>query len=274
MTRAPPRDSPSAIAIAIVSDIAPRCVKSALGCECRVRSCKASRSITRRDAPPPMSAQSRYVAAALHFAALSLGASPAFAAWTSVDYGNDGADPTMTLYTPTTPDASPGVIVALHACEGTAASAQGWFTNLANQYGFLIIAPRRGPGELLERQSSARRRTRSHRADGGLRARQPQRRPRRIFVAGSSSGGCMTEALLAAYPEVFAAGAALAGVPAGQWTGGNTCNGSCNTEAPTKTAEQWGDLSPQRGSRRVRRSLATLPALSRHDGRHPLSVDD
>jgi poly(hydroxyalkanoate) depolymerase family esterase len=189
-----------------------------------------------------MSARSRTVAAALHFAALSLGASPAFAAWATVDYGNDGADPTMTLYTPTTPDASPGVIVALHFCGGTAANAQGWFQTLANQYGFLIIAPDVGPADCWNAnpQRAGEPAAIVQMVDYVLDNHDAD--PSRIFVAGSSSGGCMTEALLAAYPDVFAAGAALAGVPAGQWTGGNTCNGSCNTEAPSKTAEQWGDL--------------------------------
>ena len=62
----------------------------------------------------------------------------------------------------------------------------------------------------------------------------------RVFAAGASSGGCMSEALLAAYPDVFAGGAALAGVPAGAWTGGNSC-GICNQAAPNRTAQQWGD---------------------------------
>ena len=39
--------------------------------------------------------------------------------------------------------------------------------------------------------------------------------PRRIFVVGFSAGGSMAAALLAAYPEVFAAGAVVAGTPVG-----------------------------------------------------------
>ena len=37
----------------------------------------------------------------------------------------------------------------------------------------------------------------------------------RVFVAGLSAGGAMAAAVLAAYPEVFAAGAVVAGLPAG-----------------------------------------------------------
>lgn len=39
--------------------------------------------------------------------------------------------------------------------------------------------------------------------------------PRRVFVLGLSAGGAMTAALLAAYPDVFAAGACVAGLPVG-----------------------------------------------------------
>jgi poly(hydroxyalkanoate) depolymerase family esterase len=39
--------------------------------------------------------------------------------------------------------------------------------------------------------------------------------PRRIFVTGLSAGGAMTTAMLATYPEVFAGGAVIAGLPFG-----------------------------------------------------------
>jgi poly(hydroxyalkanoate) depolymerase family esterase len=39
--------------------------------------------------------------------------------------------------------------------------------------------------------------------------------PERVFVAGLSAGGGMAAAMLAAYPELFAGGAVVAGIPAG-----------------------------------------------------------
>jgi hypothetical protein len=39
--------------------------------------------------------------------------------------------------------------------------------------------------------------------------------PRRIFITGLSAGGAMTMAMLSAYPELFAAGAVIAGLPFG-----------------------------------------------------------
>ncbi|WP_312017192.1 PHB depolymerase family esterase [Bradyrhizobium jicamae] len=39
--------------------------------------------------------------------------------------------------------------------------------------------------------------------------------PQRVYVTGLSAGGSMAAAMLAIYPEVFAAGATIAGVPFG-----------------------------------------------------------
>ena len=70
--------------------------------------------------------------------------------------------------------------------------------------------------------------------------------PDRVFVTGGSSGGMMTNAMAALYPEVFKAGAAFMGVPftcfpneGAYQPGGNPspCVG--------KTAQQWGDVVRQ-----------------------------
>ncbi len=61
----------------------------------------------------------------------------------------------------------------------------------------------------------------------------------RVYAAGLSSGACMTQALLADYPDRFTAGSSFAGTPAGAWTGGNDYAWS----APASTtAQQWGDM--------------------------------
>ncbi len=139
-------------------------------------------------------------------------------------------------YVPDDPAASPPVVVSLHYCSGNRGNAQPWFQSYADQYGFVIITPQAG-GECFDAAP----------ARSGERAEivkmvdyvvaQQSGDTSRVFAAGASSGACMTQALLAAYPEVFAAGSSLAGVPAGAWTGGNAYGWS----SPNQSAQQWGD---------------------------------
>jgi len=173
------------------------------------------------------------------FTALSLSAGSSFAAeWQpNVNYGGS-TPPTMDLYVPDNADEAPGVVVSLHYCGGTSGNAQGWFKSLADQYGFIIIAPDVGPVDCWnakpERSGEREAITKmvqyvidEHSAD-----------PARVFAAGASSGACMTNALMAAYPDVFSGGSVLAGVPAGDWNKGNSCCG----DNSTKSGEQWGTI--------------------------------
>jgi poly(hydroxyalkanoate) depolymerase family esterase len=59
--------------------------------------------------------------------------------------------------------------------------------------------------------------------------------PRRVYVTGLSAGGAMTVVMLAAYPDVFAGGAVIAGVP-------YDCGSLCPYQAQRRTPAQWGDL--------------------------------
>ena len=70
--------------------------------------------------------------------------------------------------------------------------------------------------------------------------------PGRVFIAGLSAGGAMTAALLAAYPDVFAAGAVVAGLPVG--AAGST------SEALRRMAEAGPARSPADWAEQVRRA--------------------
>lgn len=118
------------------------------------------------------------------------------------------------------------LVVVLHGCTQTAeahAEAAGWLA-LAARFGFAVLAPEqrpannpsrcfnwfetgdaaRGCGEAASIRTMIAYMTAQYDLDAG-----------RIFVTGLSSGGAMTSALLAAYPEVFAGGAVIAGLPHG-----------------------------------------------------------
>src|SRR5206468_7494230 len=64
---------------------------------------------------------------------------------------------------------------------------------------------------------------------------------RRIFVTGHSAGGAMTSAMLACYPEIFAGGAIVAGLPYGAATNIKEAFESMY-RCPSRPAQHWGDL--------------------------------
>lgn len=118
------------------------------------------------------------------------------------------------------------LVVALHGCQQTAleyARLTGWLQQ-ADRLGFMLLLPEQrlsnNPQRCFNwfRPSQVRR---DQGEAGSIRqmiARLQTEFPidaQRIYVAGLSAGGAMAVALLAAYPEVFAGGASVAGVPYG-----------------------------------------------------------
>jgi acetylxylan esterase len=167
--------------------------------------------------------------------ATALAPSVAWAGWEpNISYGGGmSAD----LYVPDSPADSAALVISLHYCSGQKTNARSWVESYASTLGFYIITPQAG-GNCFDATA----------AKGGERGEivamvewaiaQHGVDPKRVFAVGASSGACMTQALLAAYPDVFAAGSSLAGVPVGAWTGGNNYAWS----TPNQSAEQWGNV--------------------------------
>jgi poly(3-hydroxybutyrate) depolymerase len=65
--------------------------------------------------------------------------------------------------------------------------------------------------------------------------------PRRIYVTGLSAGGAMTSVMLATYPEVFAGGAVIAGLPFGIASNVREAL-SGMMQSPPRPARELGDL--------------------------------
>ncbi|MEU1886681.1 PHB depolymerase family esterase [Micromonospora rifamycinica] len=195
------------------------------------------------------------VAAALTALAAIAAPTPASAA-TLTQVTNFGANPSnlqMYLYVPNTVAARPGLVVAVHYCTGSGPAFYSGtqYAALADRYGYIVIYPSVTRSSKCFDVSSPQ----ALRRDGGsdpvgiksmidyVRARYPVD-PNRIFATGTSSGAMMTNVLLGDYPDVFAAGAAFAGVPFGCFatTDGSEWNSQCANGQVTKTAQQWGDL--------------------------------
>lgn len=140
------------------------------------------------------------------------------------EFGSNPGDLRMLVYVPNDLPAGAPLVVVLHGCTQTAHSyddGTGW-TTLADRYGFAVLLP-----EQRRRNNPLRCfnwfRADDNRRDGGEAASIRQMVAQmqvehgidaaRVFVTGLSAGGAMTSVMLATYPEVFAGGAIVAGVP-------------------------------------------------------------
>lgn len=167
-----------------------------------------------------------------------------------------GANPTavgMFVYIPAQLASPPPLIVALHYCQG---SAQDYFTgtqyaNLADTHGFIVVYPNSpaGTGGCWDVHTNA---TLTHNAGGDSLGIISQVRyaianygvdATRVFATGTSSGAMMTNVLMGAYPDVFAAGSAFSGVPYGCFEGPDMWNSQCSTGQLIKTPQQWVGIS-------------------------------
>jgi len=178
-----------------------------------------------------------------------------------MQFGSNPGALRMWTHVPAGLRAGAPLVVALHGCTQTAAAydhGAGWST-LADRHGFAVLLPEQqrannpnlcfnwfqpgdtagGGGEALSIRQMVAHMVLHHRMD-----------PRRVIVTGLSAGGGMVASLLAAYPDVFAGGAIIAGLPAGAAT---TMPMAFQAMAGTRTdtARGWGDIvraaSPHRG---------------------------
>ncbi|WP_405671938.1 alpha/beta hydrolase family esterase [Streptomyces sp. NBC_01530] len=189
--------------------------------------------------------------AALIAAVLTPGRAEAASLQEVTGFGSNPGALRMFRYVPDgLPDGRP-VVVALHGCTQDAAgygAGSGWI-QLADRWGFSVVLPQqtsannasscfdwfqsgdieRGQGEAA---SVARMVDRQLADVGGDTSR--------VYVTGLSAGGGMTAVMMADYPEKFAAGGIVAGLPYGcaQAAGSPYV---CMYVGATQTAKQWGD---------------------------------
>jgi poly(hydroxyalkanoate) depolymerase family esterase len=141
-------------------------------------------------------------------------------------FGTNPGNLRMHMHVPARLADKPPLVVALHGCGQSAAEyavGTGW-SKLAEQLGFVVLYPeqqpannpkscfswfvpddvRRGDGEAHSIHQMVQHVVAAYGTDRS-----------RVFVTGLSAGGAMANVMLAAYPDTFAAGAIIAGLPYG-----------------------------------------------------------
>jgi acetylxylan esterase len=170
------------------------------------------------------------------------------------DFGPNPTGLGMYLYVPARVQPHPAVVVAIHYCTG---SGPAMFTGtryaaLADRYGFLVVYPSATrEGHCFDVSSPA---ALSHYGNSdplGIVSmvryveQHQNANPHRVFATGISSGAMMTNVLAADYPDVFAAGSVMSGVPATCFatTDGSGWNSDCANGRIIKTPGEWGDAA-------------------------------
>jgi feruloyl esterase len=141
-------------------------------------------------------------------------------------FGSNPGSLRMHAYVPAGIGPSPPLVIALHGCTQTADAydqGTGW-SDLADRLGFIVVFPEqqiannpkncfswflpadttRDSGEALSIRQMVGTAVETFGVDRS-----------RIYVTGLSAGGAMASVMLATYPEIFAGGAIIAGLPYG-----------------------------------------------------------
>lgn len=165
----------------------------------------------------------------------------------------------MYRYVPDSPTPGAGLVVVMHGCTQTAEqmSHSGW-NELADEHGFYLVYPQQrsannpvtcfnwageygDPANLVRGQGeneSVRQMVARMQADFDI-------DPGRVFVSGFSAGGAFAAVMLATWPDVFAAGAIMSGIPyrcATTVSNAYSCQQLASHPELKRSPTQWGDL--------------------------------
>ncbi|KAI0476622.1 PHB depolymerase family esterase [Xylariaceae sp. FL0804] len=172
---------------------------------------------------------------------------------TVTDFGDNPTSLEMQIYLPDPIPDNPAVVLAMHGCYSTGETyhEEADYDDYADSLGFITIYPtatsdsncwdvasnasltHNGGGDSYGLVSMVNYLVDTYDAD-----------PSRVFATGSSSGCMMTNVLLGAYPDVFAAGSCYSGIASTCLEGSpgsspTSANQSCAEGLVTYSGEEW-----------------------------------
>ncbi|WP_424531434.1 alpha/beta hydrolase family esterase [Sphaerisporangium viridialbum] len=183
---------------------------------------------------------------------LTMGSASAASLTKVTGFGSNPGGLNMWVYRPDDLPAGAPMVVAMHGCTQT---ANDYYTNsgwkkYADLYHFAVVFPERidsgtfpsncfqwfqeahiarGQGQALSVAQMVGYATQTYRLDA-----------RRVYVTGLSAGGAMTAVMLATYPDLFAAGSVVSGLPYRCSPPASTT--TCQYSGVDKSPKAWGDL--------------------------------
>lgn len=174
-------------------------------------------------------------------------------------FGDNPGSLKMWLHAPAAGRAS-AVVVAMHGCtQGASDYANAGWNELADRLGFAVVYPEQTSAKDPMRcfhwyEASNEARGQGEPASIAAMTDYARRTygAERAFVTGLSAGAAMTAVMLATYPDVFEAGAIMAGLPYG-CAKSQTEAYSCMNPGKDATPEAWAALVPRDASARAPR---------------------
>jgi poly(hydroxyalkanoate) depolymerase family esterase len=168
------------------------------------------------------------------------------------EFGSNPARLRMFTYVPEGLPENAPLVVNLHGCRQTArdyGSGSGW-TALASRYGVALLLPEQATSnnpsrcfnwfEHANAERTGAEPTSLHQMIGWMLEHYRLDR-QRVFVTGLSAGGATASNMLALYPELFAGGAIIAGLP---YRAADNVGEALRVmaEGRVRTAAEWGGL--------------------------------
>jgi poly(hydroxyalkanoate) depolymerase family esterase len=167
------------------------------------------------------------------------------------NFGNNPGELTASYLSPS--KHSKSLVVLLHGCvqQGQVLAKQSGFVALAKQHDFSLLLPQQSSKNNVKscfnwfsEQDTAKDQGEVLSIKNMIVSLKAKSEFEQVYIAGLSAGGAMTSALLTHYPELFSAGAVIAGLP---YPCANDLAKaiSCMRNGPSQTVEELVSLAKQ-----------------------------